>query len=223
VCDVDGSRADGRARRHCVAQDSEAGEEPGRRVLQHVPRPDGVGVYHVQNRIRRSRLPGQYIRERVEGLPGRSAAQTWRQLRRDGMSKRLGIGIVGSGFNAKFHMLGFVGVRDADILGVWSPNQKNAAATAGYAKKLGVGDAKPYPSIAAMVEDPAIGAIWLCGPNQARIDNVEEMVSAMDRGKGSLLGVACEKPLARNVSEAKRVLDLVNRVGLPHGYLENQV
>ncbi len=139
------------------------------------------------------------------------------------MSKRLGIGIVGSGFNAKFHMLGFVGVRDADILGVWSPNQKNAAATAGYAKKLGVGDAKPYPSIAAMVEDPAIGAIWLCGPNHARIDNVEEMVSAMDRGKGSLLGVACEKPLARNVSEAKRVLDLVNRVGLPHGYLENQV
>ncbi len=139
------------------------------------------------------------------------------------MSKRLGVGIVGSGFNAKFHMLGFVGVRDADILGVWSPNQQNAAATAGYAKKLGVGDAKPYPSIAAMVEDPSIGAIWLCGPNQARIDNVEEMVSAIDRGKGSLLGVACEKPLARNVSEAKRVLDLVNRVGLPHGYLENQV
>src|SRR5439155_7530068 len=89
--------------------------------------------------------------------------------------------------------------------------------------KLGVGDAKPYPSISAIVEDPAIGAIWLCGPNQARIDNVEEMVSAMDRGKGSLLGVACEKPLARNVSEAKRVLDLVNRAGLPHGYLENQV
>jgi len=139
------------------------------------------------------------------------------------MSKRLGIGIVGSGFNAKFHMLGFVGVRDADILGVWSPNQKNAAASAGYAKKLGVGDAKPYPSISAMVEDPAIGAIWLCGPNQARIENVEEMVSAIDRGKGSLLGVACEKPLARNVGEAKRVLDLVTTAGLPHGYLENQV
>ena len=139
------------------------------------------------------------------------------------MSKRLGIGIVGSGFNAKFHMLGFVGVRDADILGVWSPNQKNAAASAGYAKKLGVGDAKPYPSISAMVEDPAIGAIWLCGPNQARIENVEEMVSAIDRGKGSLLGVACEKPLARNVGEAKRVLDLVTKAGLPHGYLENQV
>src|SRR5229473_1553167 len=139
------------------------------------------------------------------------------------MSKRLGIGMVGSGFNAKFHLLGFVGVRDADVLGVWSPNQNNAAETAGIARKLGVGETKPYPSIAAMVEDPAIDALWLSGPNFARIENVEEMVSTIERGKGSLLGVACEKPLARNASEAKKVLDLVNKVGLPHGYLENQV
>src|SRR6059036_1576486 len=139
------------------------------------------------------------------------------------MAKRLGIGIVGSGFNAKFHLLGFVGVRDADVLGVWSPNQKNAATTATIAKKLGVGDAKPYPSIAAMVEDPAIDAIWLCGPNFARIENVEEITSTIARGKGALLGIACEKPLARNVSEAKNVLDLVNKVGLSTGYLENQV
>jgi predicted dehydrogenase len=139
------------------------------------------------------------------------------------MAKRLGIGMVGSGFNAKFHLLGFVGVRDADVLGVWSPNAKNAAATAGVAKKLGVGDAKPYPSIAAMVEDPAIDAIWLSGPNHARIENVEEMVSTIERGKGQLKGVACEKPLARNVREAKRVVELVNKVGLAHGYLENQV
>src|SRR5438093_3522848 len=131
--------------------------------------------------------------------------------------------MVGSGFNAKFHLLGFVGVRDADVLGVWSPNQNNAAETAGIAMKLGVGEAKAYPSIAAMVEDPAIDALWLSGPNFARIENVEEIVSTIERGKGSLLGIACEKPLARNVSEAKRVLELVNRVGLPHGYLENQV
>ena len=139
------------------------------------------------------------------------------------MTKRLGIGMVGSGFNAKFHLLGFIGVRDADVLGVWSPNQNNAAETARIAKQLGVGDAKAYPSIAAMVEDPAIDAIWLCGPNFARIENVEEITSTIARGRGSLLGIACEKPLARNVSEAKKVLDLVNKVGLPHGYLENQV
>ena len=139
------------------------------------------------------------------------------------MAKRLGIGMVGSGFNAKFHLQGFVGVRDADVLGVWSPNAKNAATTAGVAKKLGVGDAKPYPSITALVEDPAIDAIWLSGPNYARVENVEEMVSAVERGKGKLIGIACEKPLARNVAEAKRVLELVNKVDLAHGYLENQV
>src|SRR4029077_19237281 len=131
--------------------------------------------------------------------------------------------MVGRGFNAKFHLLGFVGVRDADVLGVWSPNQKNAAETADISRKLGVGDAKAYASIAAMVEDPAIDAIWLCGPNHARIENVEELVSTIERGKGTLKGVACEKPLARNVAEAKRVMDLVTKVGLPHGYLENQV
>src|SRR3989454_12040567 len=98
------------------------------------------------------------------------------------MAKRLGIGMVGSGFNAKFHLQGFVGVRDADVLGVWSPNAKNAATTAGVAKKLGVGDAKPYPSITAMGEDPAIDSISLSGPNYARIENVEEMVSGLERG-----------------------------------------
>src|SRR5256714_7951776 len=138
------------------------------------------------------------------------------------MSKRLGIGIVGSGFNAKFHLEGFVGVPDADILGVWSPNAKNAAHTASISHKLGVGAARAFPSIAAMVEDPGIDAIWLCGANFARVENVEEIVSSVERGKGHLLGIACEKPLARNVSEAKKVVDLVNKVGVAHGYLENQ-
>jgi len=136
-------------------------------------------------------------------------------------SKRLGIGIVGSGFNAKFHLQGFVAVRDADILGVWSPNAKNAAETAALARKLGVGAAKAFPTITAMVQDPAIDAIWVCGPNYARIENFEEIVSAA-KGK-KLLGIACEKPLARNVAEAKKIAELVKKAGIPTGYLENQL
>ena len=136
-------------------------------------------------------------------------------------SKRLGIGIVGSGFNAKFHLQGFVAVRDADILGVWSPNPKNAAETAALARQLGVGAAKAFPTITAMVQDPGIDAIWVCGPNFARIENFEEIVSAA-KGK-KLLGIACEKPLARNVAEAKRIADMVKKAGIPTGYLENQL
>jgi predicted dehydrogenase len=136
---------------------------------------------------------------------------------------RLGIGVVGSGFNAGFHLQAFTAVRDAEVRGVWSPNAGNAAAAAALARRLDVGEARPFRSIAKMVADPGIDALWLCGPNQARVENVEEIVDAVERGRGQLRGLACEKPLARNVAEAKRVLGLVRRAGIPHGYLENQV
>ncbi len=135
---------------------------------------------------------------------------------------RLGVGFIGSGFNARFHMLSWQGVRDADILGVWSPTRKHAEAAARYARSLDVGACKPYRSIAEMVADPAIDAIWLSGPNQARIENVEEIADTVQRGKGELRGLACEKPLARNVAEALEVLRLTTAAGIRHGYLENQ-
>ena len=139
------------------------------------------------------------------------------------MTKRLGIGFVGSGFITRFHMQSFRAVRDADVRGVWSPNATNAAAAADHARSLDVGPARAYDTIADMVADPAIDAIWLCGPNHARVENVEEIVDAIERGRGTLKGIACEKPLARNVAEAKLVRELVGRVGLAHGYLEDQL
>ena len=136
---------------------------------------------------------------------------------------RLGVGFVGSGFNARFHLQAWTGVRDADVLGVWSPTRKNAQSAAALARKLDVGEARPYASIGEMVADPLIDAIWLTGPNHRRVENVEEIVAAIESGRGTLRGLACEKPLARNVAEAKRVAELVRRVGLATGYLENQV
>ncbi|MGQ0647646.1 MAG: Gfo/Idh/MocA family protein [Gemmatimonadaceae bacterium] len=139
------------------------------------------------------------------------------------MSRTFGVGFVGSGFNTRFHIQGWRGVRDADVLGVWSPNAKNAGDAAKLARAIDVGAAKPYKSIADMVADPGIDAIWLCGPNHARIENVEEIVETITRGRGELKGIACEKPLARNVAEANTVATLVASVGLKTGYLENQL
>jgi predicted dehydrogenase len=139
------------------------------------------------------------------------------------MTKRLGIGFVGGGFITRFHVQSFVGVRDADILGCWSPRRESAERVAKLARDLDVGACKAYGSITDMVADPAIQALWICGPNHARIENIEEIVSAIESGKGSLLGIACEKPLARNLEEAIRVRELVERVGLVHGYLEDQL
>ncbi|HET6679691.1 MAG TPA: Gfo/Idh/MocA family oxidoreductase [Gemmatimonadaceae bacterium] len=135
---------------------------------------------------------------------------------------RLGIGFIGSGFNTRFHLQALVAVRDVDVYGIWSPTSKNAAATARFARELGVGPAEPFRTITDMVADPRIDAIWLCGPNQARVENVEEIVHAMESGAGTLRAIAVEKPLARNVAEAKQVLALIERAGLAHGYLENQ-
>jgi predicted dehydrogenase len=138
-------------------------------------------------------------------------------------SERLGIGFVGSGFNARFHVQSLTSVREADVRGVWSPNEKNAASTAALAREHDVGEARPYKSIRDMVADPAINALWVCGPNQARVSNIEEIVGAIKSGAGTLRGLACEKPLARNVAEAKKVASLVQSVGLNTGYLENQL
>ncbi|CAN5137037.1 Gfo/Idh/MocA family oxidoreductase [soil metagenome] len=135
----------------------------------------------------------------------------------------LGIGFVGSGFNARFHIQGMVGVREVDVRGVWSPNAANASDTAALARRLDVGDARGYRSLPEMVADPAIEAIWLCGPNFARIENMEEIVRAAKKRKTELRGLACEKPLARNVAEAKKVVRLAQSIGLNTGYMENQL
>ncbi len=137
--------------------------------------------------------------------------------------KRLGVGLIGSGFNAGFHLRAFRAVRDADVLGIWSPTARNAAAAADMARRLDVGETRRFASIGAMVADPAIDALWLTGPNHRRVENIEEIVDSVERGAGSLCGIACEKPLARTVAEAERILALVQRAGLAHGYLENQV
>jgi predicted dehydrogenase len=138
-------------------------------------------------------------------------------------AQRLGIGFIGSGFITRFHLRALVGVRDADVAGVWSPTRQNAEEAAALARELGVGDARAFGSIAEMVADPGVHAIWLCGPNHARIENVEEIVETITSGRGELRAIACEKPLARNVAEARRVAELVTAAGLQTGYLENQV
>jgi predicted dehydrogenase len=138
-------------------------------------------------------------------------------------SRRLGVGIIGSGFNARFHLEAFTGVRNADVLGIWSPNRERAGSAAELARKLDVGPARAYQSISEMVADPTIDAIWLCGPNHTRVENVEEVCHAAARRGSPLLGIACEKPLGRNVAEATRVTQLVRSAGFAHGYLENQL
>ena len=135
----------------------------------------------------------------------------------------LGIGFVGSGFITRFHIRSWTAVRGADIRGVWSPTRASAESAAALANELDVGEARAYPSIAAMVEDDAVDAIWICGRNDHRVANMEEIAAAVRSGRGRLVGVACEKPLARNAAEALRMVELACEIEVLDGYLENQV
>ena len=139
-------------------------------------------------------------------------------------NNRIGIGFIGGGFITRFHIQSLISVRNVDVFGVVSRTRSSAEESAVIANKIGVGvDAKAYDSITEMIADPNIDALWVCSPNFARIETFEEIADAISTGKGELIGVACEKPLGRNVEEAKRVLELTKSVGLLDGYLENQV
>jgi predicted dehydrogenase len=137
--------------------------------------------------------------------------------------RTLGIGFIGSGFVARFHIRSWIAVRNADVRGVYSPTPAHAEEAAGLARSLGVGDARAFSSIEEMVAAPEIDCIWLCAPNHLRLECMEQIAHAIQTGKGELVGIACEKPLARNAREARRMVELVERAGLLHGYLENQL
>ena len=137
--------------------------------------------------------------------------------------RRLGIGLVGAGFMNRFHVQSLVGVRDADVAGVFSPTRERAEALAALSKELGVGEPRVHRSVTDLVADPSVDAVWIASTNDSRVGVVEEIVEAIRSVKGELVGVACEKPLARNVAEARRMLELIEGTPLLHGYLENQV
>jgi len=71
------------------------------------------------------------------------------------------------------------------------------------------------------VRDAEITAVYNFREESARrlSTRIEEAV----QGRTDLVGVCCEKPLARTADEAEKMVGLVEGAGLLHGYLENQV
>ncbi len=135
----------------------------------------------------------------------------------------LRIGLLGSGFIAHFHLQALLGVRNVQVAGVYSPTAAHRDALAEKANALELGPCEPFESLEAMAASDAIDAIWMLNPNDTRVDAMRTIHRVVTEGRGALLGVACEKPLARNLAEAQEMLRLVEAAGLNHGYLENQV
>jgi predicted dehydrogenase len=132
----------------------------------------------------------------------------------------LRLGIVGAGFVAKFHARALLQIRSVTVAGIVSRTASSAQALSRFVTQRGLGEGTVYRSIGEMA--PHVDAIAVYAPNYARVEIVEQIVDAVEHG-AALKGVICEKPLARNVREARRMVTLARRAGLKTAYFENQV
>ena len=132
----------------------------------------------------------------------------------------LRVGFVGAGFIAKFQLRAIAQIRNMEVVGITSRTRAHAEETAALARELGVGEARVYDSVREMA--PHVDVIAIYAPNYLRVAIMEEIVEAVQAG-AVLKGVICEKPLGRNVAEARRMVELANQVGLPTAYFENQL
>lgn len=127
-------------------------------------------------------------------------------------------GIVGAGFITQFQLRALQQVRGAEVAGLVSrrPPEELAASI----RKQGLGEARVFGTVREMV--PHVDVIALFAPNLHRVEAVEEIAEAVRAG-APLKGVICEKPLARNLREASRMVELIREIDVPHAYFENQI
>jgi predicted dehydrogenase len=130
----------------------------------------------------------------------------------------LKMGIVGAGFVANFHARALCQVRGVEIAGVTA--LKGAEEYAAMVKHNNLGECKVYPNVTELTQHVDVVAIYT--PNFTRLAIVEELVAAVRKG-AILKGVICEKPLARNITEARSMIELVDSVNMKTAYFENQI
>jgi predicted dehydrogenase len=139
-------------------------------------------------------------------------------------TERLGVGFVGAGFiTREFHAPSLARIRGADAAGVMNPTLSKAEDVAASLEDAGCGDPMATSDLRELVTEPDVDALWVTSPNHTRVETVRTVVDEIEQGDANLTGIAIEKPLARNVEEAKTIVELVEPTDLAHAYLENQV
>lgn len=130
----------------------------------------------------------------------------------------LKIGMAGAGFVAEFHRKALESVRGVELAGVYA--LKGADELAQRARQAGLGDTRVFGSIEELCKNVDVVCIFI--PNFVRLDALRAIVGAVKKG-ARLKGIACEKPLARNLAEAEEMVALVKSAGVATAYFENQI
>jgi len=128
------------------------------------------------------------------------------------------LGFIGAGFVARFQAVAIEQARGIEIAGM--TRRRGSEALAAFCRSRGLGEAKIYDSIAELARH--VDALAIFVPNYCRIEVMEE-IAATVRAGASLKGVIVEKPLGRNMNEARRLVELAREARLRTAYFENQI
>lgn len=122
------------------------------------------------------------------------------------------IAMLGAGFIGDFYTFSINGQRSRDkVCVIYSRDEARGRA---FAEKHGI--ARWTTSMEEAVNDPEADVVIIGLPNSLHLKAVELAASAKKP-------VLCTKPLGCNADEAKKMLELVEKAGVPHGYLEDLV
>jgi predicted dehydrogenase len=138
-------------------------------------------------------------------------------------NESFGIGFVSCGFiTQELHVPSVEYLPDVHVAGIQNRTRETAANLAAECREAGLGDPSVYGDgeVSALVDDPDIDGLWITSPNFTRVDVVDAAVDAVEDG-ANLRGIAMEKPVARNLREAARIIDRIEKADIPHAYLEN--
>lgn len=120
------------------------------------------------------------------------------------MNRTVRIGIIGCGGIANNkHLPSLKALKNCEIVAFCDIILSRAESTA---KKFGTPDAKVYEDYKELLKDESIEVVHVCTPNRSHSFIT---VDALEAGKH----VMCEKPMAINSEEAKKMLDAAKRTG----------
>lgn len=117
-----------------------------------------------------------------------------------------GFAVIGCGMISRFHMEAIQSLDDAVLVGVYDQNQEAAENTA---REHGV---RCFQSFEEAVNDPAVDAVCICTPSYLHAPMACEAVKA---GKAVLV----EKPLALNLKDCDRLIELAKEKDVPVGVI----
>ena len=109
-------------------------------------------------------------------------------------------------------------VRGLEVAGILE--RRGARARSDFCREHHLGQARLYGSIAELARNVDVIALFV--PNHCRVSVMEEVAAAVKAG-ARIKGVIVDKPLARNVQEARRMVELAREAKLLTAYFENQI